>query len=163
MLTLESDIRALCRTAIDQALRDDPFEFMSTVGNVVPITVVAKLIGFRDINPARLLEAAFDSTAMIGGTMTFDRLNELVTRIGVIQEGSVIRSPAPQKPMKTASCSPSDGHWTRARCRRLRCRSFCTPCSVRAAKRPAAWSATPFACSPTTATCNSFFVKARVD
>ncbi|MDT5266905.1 MAG: hypothetical protein QOI90_3531, partial [Mycobacterium sp.] len=55
-------------------------------GNVVPITVVAKLIGFRDIDPAQLLEAAFDSTAMIGGTMTLDRLTELVTRIGVIQE-----------------------------------------------------------------------------
>src|SRR5258708_3669484 len=86
MLTLEDDIRALCATAIGEALRDDPFEFMSTVGNVVPITVVAKLIGFRDINPAQLLEAAFDSTAMIGGTMDLDRLNELVTRIGLIQE-----------------------------------------------------------------------------
>jgi cytochrome P450 len=86
MLTLEGDIRALCETAIDEALRGDPFEFMSAVGNVVPITVVAKLIGFRDINPAQLLEAAFDSTAMIGGTMTLDRLTELVTRIGVIQE-----------------------------------------------------------------------------
>jgi cytochrome P450 len=86
MLTLENDIRALCATAIDQALRDDQFEFMSSVGNVVPITVVAKLIGFRDINPAQLLEAAFDSTAMIGGTMTLDRLTELVTRIGIIQE-----------------------------------------------------------------------------
>jgi cytochrome P450 len=86
MLTLKGDIRALCETAIDEALRNDPFEFMSTVGNVVPITVVAKLIGFRDINPAQLLQAAFDSTAMIGGTMTLDRLTELVTRIGVIQE-----------------------------------------------------------------------------
>src|SRR6195256_4290727 len=86
MLTLEGDIRALCATAVDDALRDDPFEFMSAVGNVVPITVVAKLIGFRDIDPAQLLEAAFDSTAMIGGTMAFDRLNELVTRIGAIQE-----------------------------------------------------------------------------
>jgi cytochrome P450 len=86
MLTLEGDIRALCTTAIEQALRDDSFEFMSTVGNVVPITVVAKLIGFREINPALLLEAAFDSTAMVGGTMTFDRLNELVARAGVIQE-----------------------------------------------------------------------------
>jgi cytochrome P450 len=86
MLTLEGDIRALCGSSIDGALRNDPFEFMSTVGNVVPITVVAKLIGFRDINPAQLLEAAFDSTAMIGGTMTLDRLTELVTRIGVIQE-----------------------------------------------------------------------------
>jgi cytochrome P450 len=86
MLNLEGDICALCASAIDGALRNDPFEFMSTVGNVVPITVVAKLIGFRDINPAQLLEAAFDSTAMIGGTMTLDRLTELVTRIGVIQE-----------------------------------------------------------------------------
>jgi cytochrome P450 family 144 len=86
MLSMEGDIRALCATAIGGALRDEPFEFMSTVGNVVPITVVAKLIGFRDINPAQLLEAAFDSTAMIGGTMTLDRLTELVTRIGVIQE-----------------------------------------------------------------------------
>jgi cytochrome P450 family 144 len=86
MLTLEGDIRALCASAIDQALGDDQFEFMSTVGNVVPITVVAKLIGFRDINPAQLTEAAFDSTAMIGGTMTLDRLTELVTRIGAIQE-----------------------------------------------------------------------------
>jgi cytochrome P450 len=86
MLALEGDIRALCETAIDEALRNDSFEFMSAIGNVVPITVVAKLIGFRDINPAQLLEAAFDSTAMIGGTMTLDRLTELVTRIGVIQE-----------------------------------------------------------------------------
>src|SRR6195952_36807 len=86
MLTLEDDIRTLCETTIDEALRDDPFEFMTSVGNVVPITVVAKLIGFRNINPAQLLEAAFDSTAMIGGTMTLDRLTELVTRIGVIQE-----------------------------------------------------------------------------
>jgi cytochrome P450 family 144 len=86
MLTLEADIRALCETATDEALCDNPCEFMSTVGNVVPITVVAKLIGFRDINPAQLLEAAFDSTAMIGGTMSLDRLTELVTRIGVIHE-----------------------------------------------------------------------------
>jgi cytochrome P450 len=86
MLTLDADIRAMCATAIDAALGNHPFEFMSTVGNVVPITVVAKLIGFRDINPAQLLESAFDSTAMIGGTMTLDRLTELVTRIGAIQE-----------------------------------------------------------------------------
>jgi cytochrome P450 family 144 len=86
MLSMEGDIRALCATAIDGALRNEPFEFMGTVGNVVPITVVAKLIGFRDINPAQLLEAAFDSTAMIGGTMNLGRLTELVRRIGVIQE-----------------------------------------------------------------------------
>ena len=151
MLTLEGDIRWLCATATDQALRDDPFEFMSTVGNVVPITVVAKLIGFRDINPAQLLEAAFDSTAMIGGTMTFDRLNELVTRIGAIQEwiGEQVAG--------TTESDDDDGILLAVRraldagtLRRKRCGSFCTPCSARVAKPPAAWSATPFACSPTT-------------
>ncbi|MGH3640614.1 MAG: cytochrome P450, partial [Mycobacterium sp.] len=86
MMSLEADIRALSEMAIDRALGNDSFEFMNCIGNVVPITVVAKLIGFRDIDPARLLEAAFDSTAMIGGTMTLDRLTELVTRIGLIQE-----------------------------------------------------------------------------
>jgi cytochrome P450 family 144 len=47
--------------------------------------VMARLIGFRDINPAQLLEAAFDSTTMVGGTVPLDQLNDLVTRIGNIQ------------------------------------------------------------------------------
>jgi cytochrome P450 len=33
----------------------------------------------------RLLEAAFDSTTMVGGTMSLDELNALVTRSGIIQ------------------------------------------------------------------------------
>jgi cytochrome P450 len=86
MRTLEDEIRVLCTTAIDQALGGGPFEFMGSVGNVIPITVIAKLIGFRDIDPTQLLEAAFDSTAVVGGTMTLDRLTEIVTRIGAIQE-----------------------------------------------------------------------------
>jgi cytochrome P450 len=86
MRTLEDEIRVLCTIAIEQAVGDGPFEFMSSVGNLVPITVIAKLIGFRDINPAQLLEAAFDSTAVVGGTMSLDRLGELVTRIGVIEQ-----------------------------------------------------------------------------
>jgi cytochrome P450 len=86
MRTLEDEIRVLCTTAIEQALGGGPFEFMGSVGNVIPITVIAKLIGFRDIDPTQLLEAAFDSTAVVGGTMTLDRLTEIVTRIGAIQE-----------------------------------------------------------------------------
>ena len=85
MRTLEDDIRALSATTVKQALRDDSFDFMATIGNVVPISVVAQLIGFRDINPMQLLEAAFDSTTLVGGTMSLDKLNALVTRTGVIQ------------------------------------------------------------------------------
>jgi cytochrome P450 family 144 len=86
MRALEDDIRALSATTVAQALRDNNFDFMATIGNIVPITVVAKLIGFRDTNPMQLLQAAFESTTMVGGTMPLDRLNDLVTRIGVIQE-----------------------------------------------------------------------------
>jgi cytochrome P450 family 144 len=85
MRTLEDDIRALSASAVKQALGDDRFDFMATIGNVVPITVMARLIGFRDINPMQLLEAAFDSTTMVGGTMSMDELNTLVARTGTIQ------------------------------------------------------------------------------
>ena len=85
MRTLEDDIRALSAITVAKALRENNFDFMATIGNVVPITVVAKLIGFRDIEPTKLLEAAFDSTTMVGGTMSLDELNALVTRTGIIQ------------------------------------------------------------------------------
>ena len=85
MRTLEDDIRALSASTVAEALRENNFDFMATIGNVVPITVVAKLIGFRDIEPMQLLEAAFDSTTMVGGTMSLDELNALVTRTGIIQ------------------------------------------------------------------------------
>jgi cytochrome P450 len=85
MRTLEDDIRALSASTVAKALRENNFDFMSTIGNVVPITVVAQLIGFRDIEPMQLLEAAFDSTTMVGGTMSLDELNALVTRTGIIQ------------------------------------------------------------------------------
>jgi cytochrome P450 family 144 len=85
MRTLEDDIRALSVSTVARAMREKNFDFMATIGNVVPITVVAKLIGFRDIEPMQLLEAAFDSTTMVGGTMSLNELNALVTRTGIIQ------------------------------------------------------------------------------
>jgi cytochrome P450 len=85
MRTLQDDIRTLSATAVKRALGDDRFDFMATIGNVVPITVVAKLIGFRDIDPMPLLAAAFDSTTMVGGTMSLDELNALVARSEIIE------------------------------------------------------------------------------
>jgi cytochrome P450 len=86
MRALEDDIRALSAATVASALRHNNFDFMATIGNIVPITVVAKLIGFRDTDPMQLLQAAFESTTMVGGTMPLDRLNDLVTRVGIIQE-----------------------------------------------------------------------------
>ena len=85
MRNLEDDIRALSAAAVKQALDDGRFDFMATIGNVVPITVVARLIGFRDIDPMQLLEAAFDSTTMMGSTMSMDELNTLVARTEAIE------------------------------------------------------------------------------
>jgi len=85
MRTLADDIRALSATTVEHALGSNTFDFMATIGNVVPITVVAKLIGFRDIDPMQLLEAAFDSTTMVGGTMSLDQLNAPVARSGIIE------------------------------------------------------------------------------
>ena len=85
MRALEDDIRALSASTVARAMREKNFDFMATIGNIVPITVVAKLIGFRDIEPMQLLEAAFDSTTMVGGTMSLNELNDLVTRTGIIQ------------------------------------------------------------------------------
>jgi cytochrome P450 len=83
--TLEPDIRALSATAVEQAVRDDAFDFMAVIGNLVPITVVAKLIGFRGADPVQLLDAAFDSTSLVGGTMSLDQLDALVSRTEIIQ------------------------------------------------------------------------------
>lgn len=85
MRTLEDDIRALSAAAVKQALDDGSFDFMAKIGNMVPITVVARLIGFRDIDPMQLLEAAFDSTTMVGGTMSMDELSTFVARTETIE------------------------------------------------------------------------------
>ena len=58
---------------------------MTVIGNVVPITIISRLIGFRDSDHDQLLRAAFDSTAMLGSTLTLDALLELVARTGEMQ------------------------------------------------------------------------------
>jgi len=85
MRALESDIGALADATVKAALQDNTFEFMAAIGNVIPITVMARLIGFRDTDPEQLLEAAFDSTTMVGGTVPLDQLNDLIARIEGIQ------------------------------------------------------------------------------
>src|SRR5262249_15304473 len=55
-------------------------DFMAEVANIVPITVIGRLIGFRNTDLDSLLSAAFDSTEMIGGTLSHERLVELMTR-----------------------------------------------------------------------------------
>jgi cytochrome P450 len=58
---------------------------MSEIGNVVPISMISRLIGFHDSNLDQLLGAAVDSTAMLGSTLTFEGLMGHIARTGKIQ------------------------------------------------------------------------------
>jgi cytochrome P450 len=86
MNALEGDITDLATDCVAGALQAGAVDFMPTVANVIPITIVERLIGFRDSDPQRLLAAAFDSTALLGGTISLDELGGLVERIFSIEE-----------------------------------------------------------------------------
>jgi cytochrome P450 family 144 len=85
MVDLEPDIADITNGCVTRALDGGTVEFMTEVGNVVPITMISRLIGFHDSNLAQLLSAAFDSTAMLGSTLSYDELMEFVTRSGEIE------------------------------------------------------------------------------
>jgi cytochrome P450 len=74
------DVTAVATHYLDLALRDGSIDFMATVGNMVPITMITQLIGFRGADLTRLLGAAFDGTALVGGRLTLDELNSLLAK-----------------------------------------------------------------------------------
>jgi cytochrome P450 family 144 len=85
MAELEPDIADIADECVTRALADGTCEFMTAIGNVVPITMISRLIGFHDADLEQMLSAAFDSTAMIGATLSLDELMELIARIDEIQ------------------------------------------------------------------------------
>ncbi len=86
MAALEPDIVEIAENCVSQALTDGSVDFMAAIGNVVPITMISRLIGFQDSPLDQLLNAAFDSTAMLGSTLSHDELVALIARTGEIQE-----------------------------------------------------------------------------
>jgi cytochrome P450 len=84
MAALEPDIVEIAEGCVAGALNKGSVDFMTAVGNVVPITMISRLIGFRDSDIDQLLEAAFDSTAMLGSTLSYEELVDLIARIGEI-------------------------------------------------------------------------------
>ena len=91
MAGLEPDIVEIAEDCVAQALIEESVDFMAAIGNVVPITMISRLIGFHDSDLGQLLRAAFDSTAMLGSTLSYEELVALIARIGEIQ-GVVISS-----------------------------------------------------------------------
>jgi cytochrome P450 len=85
MTELEPDIVDIANGCVTRALGKGTFEFMAEIGNVVPISMISRLIGFHDSNLDQLLGAAVDSTAMLGSTLSFEGLLERMARTGEIQ------------------------------------------------------------------------------
>ena len=85
MAELEPDIVDLAHVCVQRALEQGSVEFMSEVANVVPITIISRLIGFHGSNMNQLLIAAFDSTALLGSTLALAELMEIIGRVGEIQ------------------------------------------------------------------------------
>ncbi|MCW2914459.1 MAG: cytochrome [Actinomycetia bacterium] len=85
MAQLESDVVDIANGCVSRALEAGTVEFMTEIGNIVPITMISRLIGFHDSDLGQLLSAAFDSTAMLGSTLSYDELMELISRTAEIQ------------------------------------------------------------------------------
>ena len=83
MADLEPEIVEVTAACIDDALEAGAVDFMAAIGNVVPITVVSQLIGFRDSDLDQLLDTAFASTALLGARISLDDLSALVDRVAL--------------------------------------------------------------------------------
>jgi cytochrome P450 len=86
MAELEPHVVALTKARLKGALEEETVDFMTAIGNVVPITMISRLIGFHDSDVDQLRRAAFDSTSMLGSTLSLDDLNEHINRTAEIQD-----------------------------------------------------------------------------
>jgi cytochrome P450 len=85
MALLEPEIAEIVTGCVERAVDARNVDFMAVVGNLVPITVIGRLIGFRNSDPNSLLQAAFDSTALVGATLSQQQLYECLARSAEIQ------------------------------------------------------------------------------
>ena len=74
MEALDPEIRDLADGLVTRSLQTGTVEFMSAIGNVVPITMISRLIGFRGSNLDELWRSAVHMTTLVGSTLTIDEL-----------------------------------------------------------------------------------------
>jgi cytochrome P450 len=80
MASLEPEIVTVAGECIARALDEANTDFMATVGNVVPITLISQMIGFQGSDLAELRQCAFDSTMMVGASVSLEELDTLMIR-----------------------------------------------------------------------------------
>jgi cytochrome P450 len=74
MEALDPEIYELADGLVTRSLQVGTVEFMSAIGNVVPITMISRLIGFRGSNVQELWRSAVHMTKLVGSTLTLDEL-----------------------------------------------------------------------------------------
>ena len=74
MEALDPEIHHLADGLVTHALRSGTIDFMSAIGNVVPITMISRLIGFRDSKLDELWQSAVHMTKLVGSTLNLDEL-----------------------------------------------------------------------------------------
>ena len=84
MAALEPEIAEVATRCVNQAVKERKVDFMAAVANVVPITLVSSLIGFRGSDLDELLRNAFDGTSLVGGRLTLPELETLMIRVADI-------------------------------------------------------------------------------
>ncbi len=105
MAALEPDIVEIAEVCVGQALNKGSVDFMAVIGNVVPITMISRLIGFHDSDLDQLLSAAFDSPAMLESTLSCGDLVTHITRTVEIAEWvSRQLSAAMSEPISRMNC-----------------------------------------------------------
>ncbi|SEM14462.1 cytochrome P450 [Rhodococcus maanshanensis] len=84
--TLGKRIRALGPTVDrladrlwDEGLRDGRIDYATDMADKLPLALIANLVGLPESDVPQLLTWAYDSTELLGGVVTADRLGQLVT------------------------------------------------------------------------------------
>ena len=85
MDALAPEVTEISLECLRNAVRHRNVDFMAAVGNMVPITVMMRLIGFADGQREQLFEAAVDSTSMLGSTLTRLELESRIVRTLEVQ------------------------------------------------------------------------------
>ena len=65
---------------VNKALSEGKADFMAEIGNPLPMKIVSDLVGFRKSNIDKLLQAAFDSTAVVSGSSSIFQLGWCMLR-----------------------------------------------------------------------------------
>ncbi len=85
MEALDPEIGELADRLVTRSLQTGTIEFMNAIGNVVPITMISRLIGFRDSNLDELWRSAVHMTRLVGSTLTLDELLEVASAGDLVQ------------------------------------------------------------------------------